>query len=1780
MDEGAPKLDLDFGSMGTKETSSGFSLGGWGGGWNTPKVWNLNGDEGTSTDVIDMKTSTGTNPTSADASESTIWSFGGNKKNKKKTTTSGFDFGDFSALDEAQEDEAKPKAEERTADGADDFGGFMSTSKKGGKKKKDAADEGSKDPDPKAFVSPLSENTDDAGESWNVWDSGKKEKKKGKNDVPPIPPPPPTAPVGPILENGWGSYSSWEEKKNAKKHSIEGTEDTTALVVVPEPEAEGTWDSFTTKKDKKKKGKKTNIEEHQTVEETPAVVVVVPEVGAEEDWEAFPNKKERKKGKKGTTGEVIKVEDAAIVAVPDPEPEADYGGWGPFSSKKDTKKDKKGTTRDVKADEPAAIVVAEQDDTGGDMWDTWGMTDKKGKKSKNGAIAETKGDPTMTVEPVATVDISSFATEDDWSNWNSGKKKDTKKKTGAKDTKTEDMSLPPPPVPPPVVDDVAKDDSWGTKKDRKGKKGKAAESESEPAVVVVPETLDENSREDGWAGGDWAAPSKKKKETEREKKKREAEEKREEVKRKKEEEKKQREEEEAKQQQQEKEEGENEAKQKAEEEEEKERRRLEEEKKKEKDSKKGGKKGMAGTTFGSKTKDLLAGSIAEPAGPAEDDSWGMWGTKSKDKMKGGKKAMEFEAPPPAPTPPAMGLTPEPQDIPAEDWGSFAPVSTKSKDKKGAKGAGLSRTTTKSTDTKDSKTADRPSRDRDVDLLSTLDDTLDTKVESEPKRESPKAETPAKAVRSIWGGFSGGASKTKTAKEKEKEKEKEEDEKARKEAEKDELINFLDEPIPPPPKSSFKSKADNKLARTDSKGSDKAGKDEKEKEKKQKGSELDALVDILEETPDTKNGDGWSFFGASKKTAVKKGDEVKKEIAKGELTNQKDSLRTGSKQPEDDDAEQATEHLKSTSKSKMSNAKSPFSTSKSSGGLSVAEKIKALEKEKLKKAEAYDTPPAPPVPQPKTDDPKKVSATSKLTKTNSASKTPTLSSIKKKELSPAAAKNAKDAQKASNDSVPGSFPSEGAYDDDILDVVESSPPNTKAIKKNAKAKKNSEMHDMIVEAPIAPGPPTPPPEPKLAKKERARVVRDEGAASSWGFWGATPKKPAAKDRKAKDDADVAPPAAKDKVPLARSKSTKTSKEKEEASRSSSSDKDKKTGSRPPKSRGTSFSALFGGPSPARRQSVRRSSTAAVPKSSSRRESVDGARLGMPSPPPDVPEMNDKAAKLMGVGGGKLGRKQSIKGKQKATGTIPEELSYEIPPDTDLPATAVPDPYAIDDDDMVVVNPVEDPIINAPMPTKGSSKDARKDKSSRTKSKKEVSPDYVYPREDDDFALPDRTKSSKETNGKSGKKPKYGADEDIVMVEAEASNDGPGLFSIPDDEGFGEKSRAPPLLKRSATTSKKSGGGLMGVFGGFRKNRRNSDTAERPKTKAEDDPSTRRKRTAPGGGDESKRRRKDERRPRRSEKTEADAEGFATDAVLNGGGSSEAEEAEARKEERRARRAEKEQAAKEARRAELREIEERKARRLLNDKAATEARKAKIREAREKRAREEEDREARRQDEKVTRRAAREGNPAEEEDDRVPRDLDPLPSKEHRSKHRSRDNGERTPSRPHRSDRRRSHMDRPSRHVDNDDRQERHSRRPHSSRRKSTAPAPVDDYFDQRNGSHAPVDPYPPQAGGEDHTSSWVNSQIMEPPPPPPIEGTVMEPPPVLGEVDGGSGSGDEERRKQAKRKSERRRSRYDGDDERRRRKGGSGEGSDEVARERTARPDPGRRTSWFQRVTKF
>lgn len=751
------------------------------------------------------------------------------------------------------------------------------------------------------------------------------------------------------------------------------------------------------------------------------------------------------------------------------------------------------------------------------------------------------------------------------------------------------------------------------------------------------------------------------------------------------------------------------------------------------------------------------------------------------------------------------------------------------------------------------------------------------------------------------------------------------------------------------------------------------------------------------------------------------------------------------------------------------------------------------------------------------------------------------------------------------------------------------PEEQAEADEADEQENQEAPEVpeMPEAPKAPeSPPTPPPEPvsaKPAKKERAKVVRDEGA--SWAFWGASPRKPAKKELKAKEDA-VSSPAPKERsspTGLTRSKSTKIAKEKEKetektSAKSSGSDKDKKPEPRIPRPRPSGFGGFFGGLPTPRAKSVRKPSSA-TPKNFSRRESIEVDAIGIPSPPAEeAPEMNNKAARLMGTTAGKLERKDSIRVKPKGRRQYLPLTSTKLGQRADYANIVVPDPYPIDDDDMILVNDLEGPVIN---PAISKPKDIRRERSTNTRAKKEIRLDPNPP------AGSPKISAEAYIAKKSGQVNQITEPtDDTIMLETGPSFDGAELPSLQEALAFDEKPNSSPVVQRTLTNTRKSDSKLMGLFGGFRKPRRASEMYERPRKAPVDEfgATLRRKRGVTGDGDAPKRIRHEDRKIRRAEKTDGEDDGFITEAPI-AAESLSPEIHEFGRDEQRPKRPSKSQPSKERKRSRLRDVEDQRLKRHETDQAEDKLRRAKIKERREKKeleeaairrterraeraARDERSKDApnsregaevdSRREEKRLKRTAREGIPIKEEPQF--KEFDPIPTPERQNKRRERDIQDRdkrreSSSRPRKSDRRRPNIDSPrSPGIRPTLERRRSSRRTpgekdkSSSHRRSSAQPPVDSYFDPRNGAGGEPttnDTIPPSlldplqqdlpyihSGANDHTSSWVKSQISEPPPPPPVEPSVLDPPPILGPsgLGGGDDSAGEEARRALRRKS--------------------------------------------------
>ena len=1085
----------------------------------------------------------------------------------------------------------------------DEGWGAVGVNKERKKGKKGMIEDSHKVEDPVVAVLLDPETTAEGG--WDTLEP-RKDKKKGKNGF--IEEPsnfviPKSGPEAPAEEN---TYGIWGKKD--KKKGVKANHEDPPIVVVPEVQPEEQVDddmyNFLGKKDKKK-GKKV------TAEEPPSVIVPEPEPEQQVNDSFFSSwgKSDKKKGKKGVSEE----QPAAVAPAMELEAE-DQGAVDDFSTSiwgsKEKKKGKKGVSAEItNIIEPTVTVVPEIDSapppTSGGKWGSLGSAAKKDKKGTKSGVAGFLDNPVRVDEPIPAVQVVPEAAEIDWMSWDGAKKTDKKPKRGtAFDTAAEDMF---PPPPPPAATNVTETSKFGTlfsgKRGKDGKPQKGKVIEPEPAVVVVPEPdaeldFEEEPAENNWSGG-WGVSTA-------------------------------------------------------------------DVRSKEAEKPKGKDKGKFGKAFGSmatveenKPRDFMADFALDSSPAAAESSWGTWGGAmggaKNDKIKNGKNNKGTDIPPPVPTPPAQGLTPEPtalDDAGEDDYASFPPA--KSKGKKDAKKVPLSKTVgastpaSKTTKAEDAKALKKGSKDKDDEYLPDL---LSESLEEEPVKE----ETPAKAAKSFWGGLVGTAtSKAKGGKEADKAKDIDEE---------DPIIDLLDEPIPKVSKLKANTKVTKDLSKAGTKGL-KAG------VKNVKARNVDAFVDFADGEPgearesrsldaefesaeaDGNKDDAWvgSLWG-SKKPAGKKADEAKKEIANQVPANQKSPLGKISKKPEESIAADEPPQPSSSNKAnKMLNGKA-------TGKSTVASRIKAFEqeKEKEKKSAAPAVPPAPEPelePLPSADSPFNKAIASSKSKAASASK-PTASKVKEPSPTP------KDLKKVAKE-VPGSFPSE-APDDDITDMLSKSPVEKKAAgKKQDKLRKPLKEEPTLLEPSIPIALPTPPPEvtpAKPAKKERARVVRDEGA-SSWGFWGAAPKKDVKKDRKPKDDVGVVatPAKARPVAPgLSRSKSTKTAKEKDKeaeilSSKSSGSDKEKKATSRPSTSRGMSFASFLGGggPPPSRMKSTRRSSTADT-KTAPRRQSIDiGSKGAQSLPPEEAPEMNAKAAKLMGMGSGKLGRKESTRGKQKAPG----------------------------------------------------------------------------------------------------------------------------------------------------------------------------------------------------------------------------------------------------------------------------------------------------------------------------------------------------------------------------------------------------------------------------------------------------------------------------------------------------------------------------------------------------
>jgi len=669
---------------------------------------------------------------------------------------------------------------------------------------------------------------------------------------------------------------------------------------------------------------------------------------------------------------------------------------------------------------------------------------------------------------------------------------------------------------------------------------------------------------------------------------------------------------------------------------------------------------------GSKKSDLFEppaeDPVPEPAPAAEDDMWASLSKPEKKTTKKGKKGID-ELPPPAPTPPTHGLTPEPETEPAAlpsvdefNWGgldtgrksnkSLAEEAPAKKSSSSMWGFGSSSSTAKTKKEKEKEA--KAKQEEDERLQREAEEAEAAKAEA----ERLAAEAEAKPSKKTKAG-----KLTKTPSKLDEKKKG------------DDLLDLLDEPVPTPASTT------SKLKKTSTRGSDKK----------------------LEEVPEAENkpqSDYFGFWGGNsnaKKTTGKKGTDDKNEIKTKVLTNEEDALLA---ELNEDEIQAILDDAPAPSSSKLTKT---MSSGKTKVNSSVADRAKAFEPKKEEVG-------------------KKSKVTSAAVIVEEAEAEVALTPKEAKKATKSSAKSSKskfdqppspppaEEQKRSKDSIPGGFPGAFGDDDDLLAdepfVPEPEPMSVKAKKsskveklekKSSKAtssKKKSLAFEETVETvpePEAfiddvdlldePGKlPTPPPESEKPKKERARVERS--ATASWGFWSASapiPKKPT----RSKTADDLSAPATKKSISppnLTRSKSTKSSRNKaprdnkdfDKASKTSGSDKEDsgKQSDRPKPSRGKSLTSFMMGaapPSAMRNGGTLKRSNTTGSKSSSRRQSMVDSGLLSP-PPEDGNPITAKAAKLMGFTSGTPKRRSSTKEKSR---------TYA-------------DPYPIDDDDMVMIH----------------------------------------------------------------------------------------------------------------------------------------------------------------------------------------------------------------------------------------------------------------------------------------------------------------------------------------------------------------------------------------------------------------------------------------------------------------------------------------------------------------
>ncbi|KAI9768361.1 MAG: hypothetical protein M1840_004970 [Geoglossum simile] len=1541
---------------------------------------------------------------------------------------------------------------------------------------------------------------------WDEWSTQKKDKKNRKGSVfeekPIAVVEEQDSAEGPEPEPAEEADLPKWEIKNKKKKEKEGLPrvEENEPILMPELHSaatEASWSALgTTSSKKDKKTKRKNLLEDK---EDPLLLGEKhepdPEPAAiEESWGIWGSTS--KKGKKGGMKGATETTDIALVedkrqSIVEPEPQTmddnTFNAWGSSSSKKE-KRNKKGEIFEDKKSAPVeeryrSVVEPESAATGDIGFSVWGsQSSKKDKKGKRGAVEEKKDPPALKEEN--TEALLSFEPENlaDKDNTWSALPTSTSKKQGRKNSLLEARANPVAEIVPGTVVATSiiaealtatADSNWETgKKSKAGKKGKKTvelepHSALVPAVPVISKGIEEAKV--GGFGNDWSWNTGKPK------------------------------------------------------------------------------KGKRNDILDIAPDDLSGDEVIAPhaidepgAGAAEDwDNWGgstgkknakravvevvedtpadtqpddivepntevtevvedswTWGTGSKKDKKKGKKGAPPPAPTPPPPPPVPTIPAAPEVLMEDDWNYLTPA--KAKGKKSAKKTVLRNVEEPpETGSKGLKTGDDPLVVEEFKQeLQILDDPLD----------KPKKEIAAKAATKGGWGSSFGSTVTKTTpKIKVRERELELDNEP--EPAQEDVVEAQSK------RSKSKLRNGSVPASVLSKVDSKKGNIGKTAEVEATGGEVVKLPELLTVDPEEgkePENDVWSFWGASKKNIKMKAVDAPSAF---EL-----DMPPIDPEPVAESEVTSPPPAKATNKSKLTK------------NGSRAQRVEAV------------VPDPVPVPEP----PKAAFPLKRIT-------TKSKGSSKKKEVvkeeAPSEANPDPEPDPASESiSLPGSFPSEVANDYDL--VMAEAPPAALGKRKIKKGKKIADIEtsrgpepepESKPKAQPAPAPP-PPPNPPTAEpeppkpKQRARIIRDNNDVS-WGFWGVPNKK----ETKPKEVAPMTEPS--EELPQkvggaapvpARTKSAKKLMEIEverSPSKSSSSDKASRpetrpsTSEKPGKPRKLSFLDLLSGPPPSSKPKTPRRSNAANASSQRQPPLVEPP---LPTPPPEVvpaaPEMSAKAAKILGTVPQKeitLARRESKRRKDKPPGTSTDSFACPVKKsELILMRAVVENTRPPTDDDMVIVNPiVTEQVIGVPPRKESSSREVWGSKGTRTREARAM-PVEPISLETDDMVLVDP--------------PDHLLDQTL------------------DDTAVGEASRAPEprvqfsngRVRRTSSTPKKPDK-LLSIFGSFRSKKPSHELeyeSQRRSKVYESEDGMKRQRQQSAPEDDDRRLRRDKREVRRSVRLDPEAEATVNLGPAMAVVDIEIEDREAKREERRRRRAAREAADREAREAERREAEEREARRRELEQRELEARKVRAKEARERRLRENEEREAREREEREARerearrrarRAEREQAVLEERTRKAAEEQEAQRQEERRARRAAKERErqatyatisvpgvEDRPSKSRDSERRRSHADRAAprspqeeeeRRARNEERKARRASKEIRSSRRQSAP-PATDYFDPRNGANVkyasggPVyrgtQPqhqdrgWPVQPHTADHTSSWVDSQVMEPAPPPP------------------------------------------------------------------------------------